>query len=226
MLSEINSAVCYFHQIESFRSLSLLPQTTVSMTRTRLIGTTALMTGQCVVRRPAWRPAVLASFFWVADVFAEGKSWRVQWSTGGFFNERLRNILEARVQSHHSCAELIEPVLTLWIFQGVASIKDTTCFDFGLRTVWPIKSSESQVFHQFEYLWCMQILVFGPKKHRRGGRMVGLIIPICGYASSNFVKENRGYPNWWLRFYSPLKMPMIGWPSFLESPPLFTLKYV
>ena len=52
-------------------------------------------------------------------------------------------------------AKLIEPVLTI-ILQGVTSIKDTTSF-------------ESQIFHQLEYPWCMQILVFGPKEHRKGG---------------------------------------------------------
>ena len=52
-------------------------------------------------------------------------------------------------------AKLIELVLTI-ILQGVTSIKDTTSF-------------ESQIFHQLEYPWRMQILVFGPKEHRKGG---------------------------------------------------------
>ena len=85
MLSEINSFVCYFDP--------------------RPHGNKARSHGREGVRgqKASSMEARCACIVLLSGVhvFAEAKSWRVQWSTGGFFNERLRNIPESQVQSHH-----------------------------------------------------------------------------------------------------------------------------
>ena len=94
-------------------------------------------------------------------------------------------------------------MLTIGILQGVTSIKDTTSF-------------ESQIFHQLEYPWCMQILVFGPKEHRKGGLF-----------DSYFLSLEMPLPTLWNKIdgtqndsfisCSPLKISMIGCPWFLKT---------
>lgn len=147
MLSEINSyySFCLLLWPNRKFQIPLFTPANQSMTTTRLMGTTALTAG--VVRRLAWRPAVLASCLLKRKVGESSEALEDSSTKGsGIFRNHMFN---------HTIlyAKLIEPVLMI-ILQGVTSIKDTT-------------SCASQIFHQLEYPWSMQTLVFGPKEHRR-----------------------------------------------------------